>query len=29
MSPTNHNGYDERTPFLIKVEGGAFRLLKQ
>jgi branched-chain amino acid transport system substrate-binding protein len=29
MSPTDHNGYDERTPFLIKVEGGAFRLLKQ
>lgn len=29
MSSTNHNGYDERTPFLIKVEGGAFRLLKQ
>ena len=29
MSPTNHNGYDERTPFLIKVENGAFRLLKQ
>jgi branched-chain amino acid transport system substrate-binding protein len=29
MSPTNHNGYDERTPFLIKVDGGAFRLLKQ
>ena len=29
MSPTNHNGYDARTPFLIKVEGGAFRLLKQ
>ena len=22
MSPTNHNGYDERTPFLIKVEGA-------
>ena len=29
MSPTDHNGYDERTPFLIKIEGGAFRLLKQ
>jgi len=29
MTPTNHNGYDERTPFLIKVEGGAFHLLKQ
>jgi branched-chain amino acid transport system substrate-binding protein len=29
MSPTNHNGYDERSAFLIKVEGGAFRLLKE
>ncbi len=29
MSPTNHNGYDERSAFLIKVEGGKFRLLKQ
>jgi len=29
MTPTDHNGYDERTPFLIKVEGGAFHLLKQ
>ena len=29
MSPTNHNGYDERSAFLIKVDGGAFRLLSQ
>ncbi len=29
MSPTNHNGYDEKSAFLIKVEGGAFRLLKE
>jgi branched-chain amino acid transport system substrate-binding protein len=29
MSPTNHNGYDERSAFLIKVDGGAFRLLGQ
>lgn len=28
MSPTNHNGYDESSAFLIKVEGGRFRLLK-
>jgi branched-chain amino acid transport system substrate-binding protein len=28
MSPTDHNGYDERSAFLIKVEGGRFRLLK-
>lgn len=28
MSPTDHNGYDERTAFLIKVEGGRFRLLR-
>jgi branched-chain amino acid transport system substrate-binding protein len=28
MSPTNHNGYDERSAFLIKVEGGKFRLVK-
>ncbi|CCE06991.1 putative amino-acid ABC transporter, periplasmic substrate-binding protein [Bradyrhizobium sp. STM 3843] len=26
MSPTDHNGYDERSAFLIKVEGGRFRL---
>jgi branched-chain amino acid transport system substrate-binding protein len=28
MSPSNHNGYDERSAFLIKVEGGKFRLVK-
>lgn len=28
MSPTDHNGYDERPAFLIKVEGGKFRLVK-
>jgi branched-chain amino acid transport system substrate-binding protein len=28
MSPTNHNGYDERSVFLIKVDGGRFRLLE-
>lgn len=28
MSPTDHNGYDERSAFLIKVEGGKFRLLE-
>mgnify|MGYP002711950732 CR=1 FL=1 len=28
MSPTDHNGYDERSAFLIKVEGGKFRLVK-
>ncbi|MCC8940034.1 ABC transporter substrate-binding protein [Bradyrhizobium sp. Arg68] len=28
MSPTDHNGYDERSAFLIKVEKGKFRLLK-
>jgi branched-chain amino acid transport system substrate-binding protein len=29
MSPTDHNGYDRRSTFLIKVENGAFRLVKQ
>ena len=29
MGPKDHNGYDERSAFLIKVEGGAFRLLKK
>ena len=29
MSPANHNGYDERSAFLIQVKGGAFRLLHQ
>ena len=28
MTPENHNGYDERSAFLIKVEGGAFKLVK-
>src|ERR1700710_15461 len=27
MSATDHNGYDERSTFLIKVDGGKFRLL--
>lgn len=26
MTPTDHNGYDERSAFMIKVEGGQFRL---
>lgn len=28
ISPTDHNGYDERSAFLIKVESGQFRLAK-
>ncbi|MBR0933172.1 ABC transporter substrate-binding protein [Bradyrhizobium jicamae] len=28
MSATDHNGYDERSAFLIKVEKGKFRLVK-
>ncbi|MEN3348396.1 MAG: branched-chain amino acid transport system substrate-binding protein [Bradyrhizobium sp.] len=28
MSPTDHNGYDERSAFLIKVEKGKFRPVK-
>ncbi|MBR0696944.1 ABC transporter substrate-binding protein [Bradyrhizobium lablabi] len=28
MSSTDHNGYDERSAFLIKVEGGKFRLAR-
>lgn len=28
MSATDHNGYDARSAFLIKVEGGRFRLLE-
>lgn len=28
MSATDHNGYDERSAFLIKVDGGKFRLLE-
>jgi len=27
MSPTDHNGYDERSAFLIKVDGERFRLI--
>ncbi|MET3331990.1 hypothetical protein ABIF61_000514 [Bradyrhizobium japonicum] len=26
-SPTDHNGYDERSAFLITVDGGKFRLV--
>lgn len=28
ITPSDHNGYDERSAFLIKVEGGKFRPLK-
>ncbi len=28
MSPTDHNGYDERSAFIIKVENGQFRWVK-
>src|SRR5690606_34527529 len=28
MSPTDHNGYDQRSAFLIKVQDGQFRLVK-
>ena len=28
MSASDHNGYDRRSAFLIKVEGGAYRLHK-
>jgi len=28
MTPRDHNGYDDRSAFLIKVEGGQFRLAK-
>jgi len=28
MTPNDHNGYDERSAFIIKVEGGKFRLVK-
>jgi branched-chain amino acid transport system substrate-binding protein len=28
MTPDNHNGYDARSAFLIKVEGGKFRLAR-
>lgn len=29
MSPGDHNGYDERSAFLIRVAGGKFRLLEK
>jgi branched-chain amino acid transport system substrate-binding protein len=28
MTPSDHNGYDERSAFLIKVEAGKFRLMR-
>ena len=28
MTPENHNGYDERSAFLIKIQDGQFRLAK-
>jgi len=28
MSPSNHNGLDERARVLVRVENGAWRLLK-
>jgi branched-chain amino acid transport system substrate-binding protein len=28
MSPTDHNGYDQRSAFIIKVQDGRFRLVK-
>jgi branched-chain amino acid transport system substrate-binding protein len=28
MSPTDHNGYDQRSAFIIKVQDGKFRLVK-
>ena len=28
MTPDNHNGYDERSAFLIEVKDGAFHLVK-
>jgi branched-chain amino acid transport system substrate-binding protein len=28
MSPTDHNGYDERSAFLIEVKDGKFHLHK-
>jgi branched-chain amino acid transport system substrate-binding protein len=28
MTPTDHNGYDQRSAFIIKVEDGKFRLVK-
>jgi branched-chain amino acid transport system substrate-binding protein len=28
ITPTDHSGYDERSAFIIKIDGGAFRLVK-
>lgn len=28
ITPKDHSGYDERSAFIIKIEGGAFRLAK-
>jgi len=28
MTPTDHNGYDQRSAFIIKIEDGKFRLVK-
>ena len=28
MSPVDHNGYDRRSVFLIKVDGGKLRLME-
>ena len=28
ITPADHSGYDERSAFIIKIEGGAFRLAK-
>lgn len=28
MSPTDHNGYDQRSAFIIKIDGGKFRQVK-
>ena len=28
MTPDNHNGYDERSAFLIEVKDGGFHLVK-
>jgi len=28
MSPADHNGYDQRSAFIIRIEGARFRLVK-
>jgi len=28
MTPDNHNGYDERSAFVIEVKDGTFKLVK-